>query len=142
MLTKNAEVQATHGVHVSDLSKYLFGCDKPFKVHSPRGKIMVGCTKKNPCARCADRMKGILTGHAVAEMQLHTASSFVTLTYNDENLPSDLREAYKDVQLWFKTMRNRQEDTLQFADGRQYTGSIPSRFRYLVAAEFGPLQGS
>ena len=99
---------------------------------------MVGCTKNDPCQDCAARMKGMAAANNIAEMQLHAASSFVTLTYADENLPDDLLLGYRQVQMWFKTMRNRQSDTLQFADGRKYTASLPKKFRYYVAAEFGP----
>lgn len=53
----------------------------------------------------------------------YLSNLFITLTYNDDNLPSDGRLSTRDVQLFFKRYRK---------------AISPSRIRYFCAGEYGP----
>lgn len=56
----------------------------------------------------------------VLESQLHTHNEFVTLTYNDENLPKNQSLSHRDVQLFLKKLRK---------DGH--------KVRYYMCGEYG-----
>lgn len=55
------------------------------------------------------------------ESQLHTTNSFLTLTYNDENLPPHNSLQYKDVQKFWKRLRK----------------ALQHRIRYYAVGEYG-----
>lgn len=63
---------------------------------------------KLPCGKCIDcrmahaREKSIRCVH---EAQMHEQNCFITLTYNDENLPPGSRLIYRDWQLFMKRLR-------------------------------------
>ncbi|WNK12749.1 MAG: replication initiator protein [Microvirus sp.] len=71
-----------------------------------RGAIRRGLTL--PCGQCVgcrlERSRRWAM-RCLHEAQLHDFSSFVTLTYNDENVPTSLR--YRDFQLFMKRLRKR-----------------------------------
>jgi len=79
-----------------------------------------------PCSRCMgcrmDRAKewGTRIQH---ESKLHEASSFLTLTYNEEHLPATGSLSIREVQLFLKRLRKAIE---------------PTRVRYYLCGEYGP----
>lgn len=78
-----------------------------------------------PCGRCIGcrlertRQWGVRIAH---EAQLHDFSVFVTLTYDDEHLPSDLSVSKRELQLFVKRLRQR---------------VAPLRFRFFGVGEYG-----
>lgn len=82
-----------------------------------------------PCGQCVgcrlerSRQWAIRCMH---EAQMHTENCFITLTYNDEHLPSDRSLHYRDFQLFIKRLRKR------------YPGR---RIRYYMAGEYGESYG-
>lgn len=78
-----------------------------------------------PCGRCIgcrmDRARdwGVRIEH---EASLHECSSFLTLTYRDEDLPDDYSVAVRPVQLFLKRLRKRVE---------------PERVRFYACGEYG-----
>lgn len=80
---------------------------------------------KCPCGRCmACRInkKRLWTHRMILESYCHASSLFVTLTYNDENLPSDLSVHPKHVQLFLKRLRK---------------AISPRKIRYFAVGEYG-----
>jgi hypothetical protein len=78
-----------------------------------------------PCGQCVgcrlerSRQWAIRCMH---EAQMHEENCFITLTYNDDHLPSDRSLHYRDFQLFIKRLRKR------------YPGR---RIRYYMAGEYG-----
>jgi len=78
-----------------------------------------------PCGQCIgcrlerSRQWAIRCMH---EAQMHTQNCFITLTYNDDHLPSDRSLHYRDFQLFIKRLRKR------------YPGR---KIRYYMAGEYG-----
>jgi len=78
-----------------------------------------------PCGQCIgcrlerSRQWAIRCMH---EAQMHTQNCFITLTYDDDHLPSDRSLHYRDFQLFIKRLRKR------------YPGR---RIRYYMAGEYG-----
>ncbi|WNK14144.1 MAG: replication initiator protein [Microvirus sp.] len=78
-----------------------------------------------PCGRCIgcrlerSRQWAIRCSH---EAQLHEHNSFVTLTYNDDNLPVDRSLNYRDFQLFMKRLRK---------------AVAPLQFRFYMCGEYG-----
>ena len=81
-----------------------------------------------PCGQCIGCRLEYSRGWAmrcVHEASLHKDNSFLTLTYNNENLPED-RSIYKShLQLFIKRFRN----------------AITERIRYFACGEYGDLRG-
>lgn len=75
-------------------------------VFAERGKILRELTL--PCGQCVgcrlerSRQWAIRCVH---EASMHEYNSFVTLTYNDENVPHDFSLKYRDFQLFMKRLR-------------------------------------
>jgi len=78
-----------------------------------------------PCGQCVgcrlerSRQWAIRCMH---EAQMHEKNCFITLTYNDDHIPSDRSLHYRDFQLFIKRLRKR------------YPGR---RIRYYMAGEYG-----
>lgn len=78
-----------------------------------------------PCGQCVgcrlerSRQWAVRCMH---EAQLHDFNVFVTLTYNDENLPTNLSLEYRDFQLFMKRLR-------------KYYAGVP--IRYYMCGEYG-----
>ena len=79
-------------------------------------KYLLPCGK---CELCQKRRALEMSKRAVHEAYLHKENCFVTLTYDDEHLPSDAN-AYREVQLFLMRLRKR-----------------GITFRYLCATEKG-----
>ena len=56
------------------------------------------------------------------EVRMHDVSCFVTLTYNDENLPKDNTLVKEDLQKFWKDLRYR---------------IFPEKIRYFASGEYG-----
>lgn len=84
--------------------------------------LYVPCGK---CPLCLKSKKRDMMVRLVHESLMHECSAFVTLTYNDENLPVVFGDTpvlvKKDVQDWLKRLR-------------YFTGA---KFRYFVCGEYG-----
>lgn len=77
-----------------------------------------------PCGKCMDCRIARVNEWATRlshEAQMHEHSSFVTFTYDDDNLPEDYSVSKRVCQLLMKRMRK----------------FIPQRLRYYIAAEYG-----
>jgi hypothetical protein len=63
---------------------------------------------KIPCRSCVECVIGYSNQWATrvaAEASCHRENCFITLTYNDENLPKDNQVAVREVQLFLKRLR-------------------------------------
>jgi len=75
-------------------------------VFAERGSVKRELTLR--CGRCIgckidrSRQWGVRCVH---ESQMHESNVFVTLTYNDENMPIDCSLCYRDFQLFMKRLR-------------------------------------
>ena len=64
--------------------------------------LMIGCGQ---CSRCRIRYREDWKVRLVHENKLHGASSFLTLTYNEANLPIGRSLSPRDLQLFMKRLR-------------------------------------
>lgn len=84
-----------------------------------------------PCGQCIgcriERSRAWAI-RCVHESQLHDRNCFITLTYNDENLPEDKGLHVEHWQLFAKRLRN----YLKERDGKKYKG-----FRFFHCGEYG-----
>lgn len=86
----------------------------------------IGCraeTAKNWGMRC------------MHEKQMHTASCFITLTYNDEHLPENSQLVYRDWQLFAYKLRN--YHPFRFYMGGEYGSANNTERPHFHAALFG-----
>lgn len=90
-------------------------CEKPFYL----GSLPCPCQKCLPCLKARQR---IWMHRLLLEEKLHAHNAFVTLTYDDDHLPSGGTLQHRDVQLWLKRLRK--------ALGSQ-------KVRYYLAGEYG-----
>lgn len=79
-----------------------------------------------PCGRCIPcrvRKKRTWQNRLALETLVHAETAFVTLTYNDENLPEDGNVSPREVQLWLKKLRKRVTGrTIRFFAVGEYGG--------------------
>lgn len=134
-------------INMTEITQELFGCEDPMYLDLPHktehtNEILHYTPAYMRCRRCKSCLefkKKQWTGRIVAESQLHKENAFVTLTYRDENYPGhDFKPAYKEVQKWLMTLRNRPTETLTYVDGKQWTRKLPPTFRYFAVGEHGP----
>lgn len=86
-----------------------------------------------PCGKCVGCLKDKASAWAVRcyhESTLHVQNSFLTLTYNDENLPSKLQ--VDDLQKFFKRMRKRGLKFRYFACGEYGGRTLRPHFHALI----------
>lgn len=110
-------------------------CYKPLKAYkTPTGKIIFydspGVKEfPIPCQRCIgcrlDKSKEWAM-RCMHEASLHDQNSFITLTYNDKNLPYNTSLVKEDVQKFFKRLRKRIQ---------------PKKIRYYYCGEYGDKNG-
>lgn len=74
-------------------------CEKPYNAG---GFPEFGC---GSCEACLLNRKRLWTSRLMLEAQLHHASWFVTLTYNEENYPEDHSVSVREAQLFLKRLR-------------------------------------
>lgn len=92
-------------------------CSKPFRL----GVSEFGCGQ---CMPCRLNRRRLWTARIMLESQLHSASSFVTLTYDEDHLPDDRSVSVRHVQLFLKRVRD-------------YV--YPAKVRYFIVGEYGDL---
>lgn len=84
-------------------------------------QLTVPCGKCDSCLMANARIWAIRAYH---ESTLHKRNCFVTLTYDQDNMPADGKLCPRDVELWLKRLRKRPE--------------VPP-IRYLLCGEYGDL---
>lgn len=109
------------------------------------GAVFFGAEKKNSrplvlrCGQCIDcrleksRQWAVRCMH---ETQMHDVSSFVTLTYRDEDLPERGSLCYRDFQLFMKRLR-KQQDARFFMCGEYGDKGRPHYHACLFGVAFG-----
>ncbi|AXH74278.1 MAG: replication initiator protein [Microviridae sp.] len=90
-------------------------CKKPYR----KGNLSFGCGQ---CTHCRINRVRVWVGRMMLESSYHPASTFVTLTYNDEHLPNPPYVSKKAVQLFLYKLR-------AYAPDR--------KFRYYAVGEYG-----
>lgn len=90
-------------------------CAQPFFA----GHSEFGCGK---CDACRLRRRREWSARLMLEAALHQSNCFVTLTYDNDNLPEDRSVQPSHVQLWLKRLRARVH---------------PTAIRYYVVGEYG-----
>lgn len=95
-------------------------CLYPVKVRSPEGiPRMVSCGK---CLECLRSISNEWAFRILDECSLYERNSFLTLTYNDCNLPSDMSVSKREHQLFMKSLRK---------------ALAPRKIRFFVSGEYG-----
>lgn len=92
-------------------------CDKPFTLN---GKAF-GCGQ---CLPCRIKTRRVWTHRIMLEAMEHGSNNtFATLTYSDENIPTDLSVSPREVSLFIKRLRKK----------------TPEKIRYFACGEYGDL---
>ncbi len=91
-------------------------CSKPWK---PIGGSELPCGK---CQACRLNKRNIWTTRLLLEQMVHDKSAWITLTYNDKNLPKDEKINKYDVRAWLKALRKAYH---------------PQKIRYYICGEYG-----
>lgn len=91
-------------------------CQKPYMIRS----MPCPCTT---CFPCRVNRRRLWAHRLDLESQKHGDSSFVTLTYDDEHIPTGGSLEPKDTQKWLKRLRK---------------VLAPQKVRYFLAGEYGP----
>lgn len=93
------------------------------KLYPPKGwdepPIEVACTLCIGCQLDKQFEWGVRVTH---ELQFHEQSWFVTLTYDNENLPADMSLQKRDHQLFLKKLRRRVDKPIRFLLCGEYGG--------------------
>lgn len=108
-----AEVEYGSAIACNQVQGML--CIKPYQ----KGVQTFGCGQ---CMPCRINHKRLWTGRMLLEAMEHPYSAFVTLTYNEENLPKDLCVNKRHIQLFLKRIRKE---------------TAPRRIRYYAVGEYG-----
>lgn len=95
-------------------------CLSPISIRTHKGRISVGCGK---CVQCLQKRRSEWTFRLKIELRNCDSAFFITLTYDDENLPISGNLSKTDVQLFFKRLRKAQ------GAGQQ--------LRYYLVGEYG-----
>ena len=110
-----------HGTTESGKDKYVFR--KPDGVPEEEKQLL-------PCGKCLscqiDKSKEWAT-RGFHESQCHSENSFITLTYNDENLPEHRTLLKEDLKAFIKSLRYRIR---------------PLKIKYIAAGEYGSPENS
>ena len=110
-------------------------CMSPLEAWSIKGKVSFKKRNTNPdmllpcgkCAECLAARRNDWCNRLQLEQFLHDSSVFVTLTYDNEHLPSDKKVNKKDVQKFLKRFRQIPRD---------YHLAV-NDFRYFIVSEYG-----
>jgi len=99
-------------------------CTSPYVVDSVKG----GALLELPCGRCLQcriARARVWATRCVHESAFHESNAFITLTYNDENLPADKSISKDELQRFFKRLRK----NLDYFSGR--------KIKYFACGEYG-----
>ena len=100
-------------------SLYFIKPDEEAKYKNRDNLIQIPCGK---CLACRISHANDWATRCVLESRLYKNNSFITLTYNDENLPKDKSVNVRDLQLFFKSLRKKLGKT---------------KIRYFACGEYG-----
>lgn len=92
-------------------------CEKPYRRYRRHGVEEWPCSK---CLSCRFNRRRTWTSRLVLESLEHSVSSFVTLTFREEDVP--LSVSVRDAQLFLKRVRR---------------AVAPARLRYFIVGEYG-----
>jgi len=98
-------------------------CTSPYVVASTPNRVELPCGK---CLQCRIARARVWATRCVHESAFHEDNAFVTLTYNDENLPPDKSLSKRELQLFFKRLRK----NLDYFYGDR-------KIKYFAAGEYG-----
>lgn len=90
-----------------------------FKYKNDKNFVQIPCGK---CLACRVSHANDWATRCVLESKLYKNNSFITLTYNDENLPKNQSVNVRDLQLFFKKLRKKLGET---------------KIRYFACGEYG-----
>ena len=88
-------------------------CKKPYI----NGAVPFGCGR---CLPCRINKRRIWTHRILLEAKCHEKASFVTLTYNDENLPEDGNLSKRDCKYWLNNLRRRKKTNIRYFLAGEY----------------------
>lgn len=91
-------------------------CVNPYVISIGRA---FGCGR---CYYCRIKKSKVWTHRIILEANQHEENAFITLTYNDDNLPKGGTLVKRDLQLFFKRLRKR---------------IAPKKVRYFAVGEYG-----
>lgn len=95
----------------------------PVKKANGKGYYDVPCGK---CIACLQNKRAEWTFRLYQELKVSKSARFITLTYDDDNIPEDGKINYDDVNLFLKRLRHfMKEDDLDY------------RLRYYMVGEYG-----
>lgn len=100
-------------------------CKSPYV----NGNLPFGCGQ---CLPCRINKRRLWSTRIMLESYMHTASSFVTLTYDDAHLPENETLVPDDVQLWLKRLRKAYKAPLRYFLVGEY-GDLSQRPHYHLA---------
>jgi hypothetical protein len=103
-------------------------CKSPYM----KNNVAFGCGQ---CTPCRINKRRLWTHRIILESMTHDNNAFVTLTYNDDNLPKDGTLVPKDLRDWQKRLRYHADVDLRFFSVGEY-GDRTQRPHY-HAAVFG-----
>ena len=115
-------------------------CRQPFSLDTPKGKFSVPCGK---CYPCKANRKQQWQFRLHQEQKHANSSAFITLTYNDENLPlkNGISHLFKkDLQLFIKTLRDNHVTYNMQKYGyktKKETRKNTKGLRYFACGEYG-----
>lgn len=111
---KNQWPNTTIGRQIKFLSE-----DKVKKYKNDKNFVQIPCGK---CLSCKINHANDWATRCVIESKLYKNNSFITLTYNDEQLPKNQSVNVRDLQLFFKRLRKKLRET---------------KIRYFACGEYG-----
>lgn len=108
-------------------------------------QLQIACQQ---CSGCRLKRSREWAMRCLHEKQLHKNTCFITLTYNDDNLPEHNRLVYRDFQLFMKRLRKaaqqgmNQENSECRADRHQDKDGQPvTRIKFYMCGEYGEQLG-
>lgn len=97
-----------------------------------------------PCGRCRGCRAARSSDWAVRiqhELKYHSCASFLTLTYDDFNLPYDYSVSIREVQLFIKRLRKDINTIVTKSNKQNNTREAIPRIRYFAVGEYGDKSG-
>lgn len=107
-------------------------CYSPLSIRRPNGngsgdRITVPCGK---CFACLQKKRGEWSIRLKHELKYHTKATFLTMTYNDDNVPIKQSEdkftltvCKEDVQLFLKRLRKKLKNEIKYYLVSEYGGT-------------------